>query len=533
MATTYITATERDARRTTTHALKYTRGDLVLVATSAVAVFAIVLAYLGRLDTLRLEGPVAIKSESRAAAEHVVDLNTIEGPEPLQAAMSSLFENVNDRRFAAAELFRFINDYRNTGRSLPNVGAIAHATIDRDAIVRGKGLDEFQQRLDAAEHRASVAGAPRPKLLPLLTAADLAALKPRVSVRALDEFRRRLVLFGGLYVLGFHMVAWVWRFRRIETDSLLLIVAHLLTAIGLAAVLSRPDPLRDTLLFERFADGVVVGLIVMTAISLIDFGKAAFVELSYLPLVGALLLSLSLIVFGRGPGSSTAKVNLGPWQPIEAIRLLLALFLAGYFARRWELLRELRTRVVREIRVPAWLNLPRAEDALPVVAGVLLALLFFFLQKDLGPALFLCLVFLAVYAVARGRIGMALGGLVLLFLGFYLGYRLHVSSTLVDRVRMWQSPWNNAVVGGDQVAHAIWAMATGGWFGTGLGLGDARYLPAGHTDLVLPAIGEELGAVGLTLVAVLYGLLVWRGIRIGRAARNDYGFFLATALTVF
>ena len=98
---------------------------------------------------------------------------------------------------------------------------------------------------------------------------------------------------------------------------------------------------------------------------------------------------------------------------------------------------------------------------------------------------------------------------------------------------MWQSPWDNAVPGGDQLTKAIWAMATGGWFGTGLGLGDSRYLPAGHTDLILAAIGEELGAAGLTIVAVLYAILAWRGIRIARLARNDYGFFLATALTLF
>src|SRR5207247_6155865 len=58
-------------------------------------------------------------------------------------------------------------------------------------------------------------------------------------------------------------------------------------------------------------------------------------------------------------------------------------------------------------------------------------------------------------------------------------------------------------------------------------------LPAGHTDLILAAIGEELGAAGLTLVALLYGILAWRGFRIGRLARNDYGFFLGTALTLF
>src|SRR5204863_9526531 len=70
-------------------------------------------------------------------------------------------------------------------------------------------------------------------------------------------------------------------------------------------------------------------------------------------------------------------------------------------------------------------------------------------------------------------------------------------------------------------------------FGTGLGLGDSRYVPAGHTDLILAAIGEELGAAGVLLIAVLYAFVGWRGFRIGRLARNDYGFFLATALTLF
>jgi len=193
----------------------------------------------------------------------------------------------------------------------------------------------------------------------------------------------------------------------------------------------------------------------MAALSLVDVAAMGFVSLSYLPLIAALSLSVLLILFGSGPGSSSAKVNLGPLQPIEGIRLLLALFLAGYFARRWELLRDVRSDVIRDMRVPAWINLPRVEYVLPVLVGVAAALMFFFFQKDLGPALFLCCVFLAVYAVARGRVGMAVTGLVLLAAGFYLGYRLHVSATLADRVRMWQSPWDNAVAGGNQVTHAI------------------------------------------------------------------------------
>jgi cell division protein FtsW (lipid II flippase) len=338
---------------------------------------------------------------------------------------------------------------------------------------------------------------------------------------------------AALYILAFHAVALLWRWKERRTDRWLLATAHVLTGIGFAVLLSRPDPLRDSLLFVRYAETTIAGVALMGGLSMIDFTAAGFGAFSYLPLMGALSLSVLLIAFGSGPGSSSAKVNLGPLQPIEAIRLLLALFLAGYFARRWELLRDVRRKTIRGLHLPSWVNVPRADYVIPVIVGVAAALVFFFFQKDLGPALFLCCVFLAMYAVARGRVGMAIAGLVLLAAGFYLGYRLHVSATLADRVRMWLSPWDNGASGGDQIAHAMWGMATGGTFGTGLGFGDSRYLPAGHTDLILAAIGEEAGLVGLAVVAALFAVLVWRGFRIARGASSDYGFFLATALTLF
>ncbi len=51
-----------------------------------------------------------------------------------------------------------------------------------------------------------------------------------------------------------------------------------------------------------------------------------------------------LLALGSGPTGSDARVNLGPFQPVELIKILLVFFLAGYFARKWEWLRELRTR---------------------------------------------------------------------------------------------------------------------------------------------------------------------------------------------
>jgi cell division protein FtsW (lipid II flippase) len=501
MGATYTTAAQRDAQPASSRDRRVDPLDLLLVATSVVVALAIMLAYAGRSSLFDM-------SERARRDGAVVDLNLVADPGPLDPALAAVITNPNDRRAVASELFRFLADERSRGRELPNVGAIARA----DTALTGE---------QGAGHTG-----------PLLSAADVAALKPHFVVRTRRELRTQLLLFSLVYVLGFHALAVLWRLRGIQGDWLLLSVAHLLTGIGFAVLVSRSDPLRDSLLFVRYAEATAVGLTVMGALSFVDFTDPRLADLSYVPLAGALSLSLLLVVFGSGPGASTAKVNLGPVQPVEATRLLLALFLAGYFARRWELLR-VRGRTIRDRALPAWVNMPRADYFLPVVVGVGAALAFFFLQRDLGPALLLCCVFLAIYAVARGRTGMAIIGLGLLVLGFYVGYRLHVSNTLAARVRMWQSPWDNALAGGDQVAHAMWALASGGSLGTGLGLGDTRYLPAGHTDLVLAAIGEELGAVGLVLVAALYALVAFRGFRIARRASSDYGFFLAAVLTLF
>ncbi|MDE3165201.1 MAG: FtsW/RodA/SpoVE family cell cycle protein, partial [Acidobacteriota bacterium] len=64
-----------------------------------------------------------------------------------------------------------------------------------------------------------------------------------------------------------------------------------------------------------------------------------------------------------------------------------------------------------------------------------------------------------------------------------------------------------------------------------IGRGDAAIVPAAHTDLILSALGEEAGFLGVALVLGLYGFLVWRSLKIALRARTDYEFFLGAGLT--
>lgn len=525
MAVSYTSALERDLRDTRVRARTLDARHIVLPITSVVALLAIGLAYAGRMHTAPLRDP------ARAGAP-LINLNAIADAAALEPALRAVFVHDADRRLAARGLFEFVRAERDAGRSLPNVGALTGASVSARAIDADRSLVDFAERLRT--RRAALTGTDRPvDAVPILTADALAAVKPALGVRSGGAALRVTLVCALLLLAAWYAVLAVWHLRGIRGDVLLLSSAHLLTGLGFALLVSRADPLRDTALIVRYTAGVVIGLAAMTLVSAVDFRRAAFLRLSYVPLVGAFVLSALLLLFGDGPGTSRARVNLGPVQPIEAIRLLIAFFLAGYFARRWELLRQVRSRTIARRSIPSWIHLPRPEYVLPVVVGVGTALAFFFLQRDLGPALLVASVFLAMYAVARARVTLALVGLLLLASGFYVGYRFQVSDTLNARVHMWLSPWDNMVRGGDQVAQSLWAVATGGWLGAGLGFSDTRYLPAGHTDLVLAAVGEELGLIGLLVVAAVYAFLAARGLRIALRSANDYGFFLATAITLF
>ena len=526
----------------------FTLGDGLLIAVSLVILAGVALTYAGRLraEAWRSTDDVPDRSARQNSARPTTEpihLNRTTTADALQAALADVFPYPADRRFAAETIARYLQAGAER-RVLPNVGALARIQVPVEAIDRQRNLLSLRERLDGLRRAAAESGREPPRTMPLLTPGDLAEVKPLFTVRTTAEFRSTVLWCALGLIVPFHLVSLLWRFPvrarqasplrspGVRGDRILLAIAHLLVGIGFIVVLSRPDPLRDTLLIARYTQGVAAGVALFGLVSLIDLERAGIRDLSYLPLLGALGLSIVLLSFGDGPGASNAKVNLGPVQPIEAIRLLLALFLAGYFARRWELIRHGRAETIRDRRVPGWIRLPRLDHVFPVATGVAAALVLFFFQKDLGPALLLSLLFLTLFAVARGGGWLAAAGLAVLVAGFFVGYLLNVSTTLASRVEMWQSPWSNGVRGGDQVAQAYWSLAAGALSGTGVGLGHARYVPEGHTDLVLASIGEELGLLGLLIVTACFVLMVVRGLAIARRASSDYAFFLAMAMTL-
>ena len=273
----------------------------------------------------------------------------------------------------------------------------------------------------------------------------------------------------------------------------------------------------------------------MAALSLVDFGTAAFRRVQ-LPSAARRVWRCRalLILFGSGPGRSGAKVNLGPVQPIEAIRLLLALFPGRVL--RAALGAAQGNPQQRDSRRPA---AGMAEPAARRIraagsrrrrggAGVLLR------PEGSRPG---AVPLLRLPGDVRGRARPGGDGRRRLRVaaGRLLSRLLAARLANARRARpMWQSPWDNAVAGGDQVAQAIWAMATGGAFGH---RPRARRLalPAGRPHRSRPRGDWRRARRSSASLRSRPSTrcIAWRGFRIARSASTDYGFFLATALTLF
>ncbi len=99
------------------------------------------------------------------------------------------------------------------------------------------------------------------------------------------------------------------------------------------------------------------------------------------------------------------------------------------------------------------------------------------------------------------------------------------------RVEIWVNPWVDIENKGYQLTQSLFALASGGITGTGLGQGNPELIPAVHTDFIFSAVGEELGMFGAGGIILVYVLLVYRGFKIALQATNDFGVLLAAGLS--
>lgn len=299
--------------------------------------------------------------------------------------------------------------------------------------------------------------------------------------------------------------------------------------LGLTVQLGYGSPFAAAWPGPPFAVGVFVAAVVAAVVLVLPWDIERLLARGHLALGGVVVALLAaLALFGSAPGASDQRINLGPIQPIEAVKLGAVAFLAHELARRAPKLRWQRGKA-------GWLTFPRPRVLLPALGTLVATLLGLFVVRDFGPTLILGAVFLALlFVVTRsaGWLVAAVGTLVGMVAVFGWRPEWSGSTSVETRLRMWLDPWFNGLPHGDQLALARWALAAGGLEGVGLGAGHPGGIPAGHTDLVFAHLVEEAGLVYGGVYLLLLGLVVAGGLWIGARNRTPERALLATALSL-
>jgi cell division protein FtsW len=307
-------------------------------------------------------------------------------------------------------------------------------------------------------------------------------------------------------------------------DRWLIVLPLLLTALGVVMVYSSSSILAIT----RYQDAdhflgkqilrAVLGIVVLWACTRLPLRRLERWAPMLLGVSIALLLAVIVVGHRAGGAQRSLRMGLVSLSPIDVARLATVIFLAAWLKRHPPAERGF----VRGLLVPLG------------IVGVLSFLVL--RQPNLSSAGLLGLTgFLMVYLagvplpylsvpVAAGAVTMAV--------------MLRTHPYQWERVRAFIKFVMTGVLdpkgAGWHLDQSLIAIGSGGWFGRGLGGGHQKYLflPEAHTDFIFSILAEELGFLGASVLIVLFGLLLWRGVRVMARAADPFHFLLAGGLTL-
>jgi len=259
---------------------------------------------------------------------------------------------------------------------------------------------------------------------------------------------------------------------------------------------------------------VVIGLVLMITLSKIPH------DFYYKNANKLLLIALILLILVLIPGIGSVRNGSRSWfgiggfgvQPSEFAKLSLIIFASKYLEKSNKFLKNYKKGVI----------------------PILLVLLLFFglimLEPDFGTGMILVVSIIALLFIAGvnmkfflylGLIGIV--GIVVLIL---------IAPYRMDRITSFLDPWSDPLGTGFQIIQSLYAIGPGGLLGMGLFNSRQKhfYLPEPQTDFIFSIISEELGVLGVIIVVSLFGILMYRGLKIALNQERLFSKYLAFGL---
>lgn len=287
--------------------------------------------------------------------------------------------------------------------------------------------------------------------------------------------------------------------RLFPCDKLLMALTNFLCALGVLVLYdTNPAYAYNQVLY--YGLGLIAMVVCIYLVRIIHhWGAVAWLLMP----VSAALLVLPLII-GRETNGARNWFYIGSLsvQPSEIVKLSLLIVLSHFMSRR---------------KLIPWMVFALG------CLGVLM------LQKDLGTALLYYGVALLMYYASSGNLALTGLGLAGGAGAAVLGY--HMFAHVKRRVAIWVNPFADYDNAGYQIVQSLMAIASGGMFGLGLGLGSPQTIPVYHTDFIFAVICEQFGLIFGLCVLLMYVAIVWRGMTAAMAARRSFHGLLAMGCT--
>ena len=286
-----------------------------------------------------------------------------------------------------------------------------------------------------------------------------------------------------------------------QGDKFLITFACILSVIGMA-IMYRLNSSVSIKQFIWFSAGIIIFIVLVVAIP--DIREMYRFKKTYLILT-ILIMPMALIL-GKEVNGATNWVTIGGFgfQPSEFGKITFVLYLASALREY-----EDKNNIKEDIK-QLW------QPAL-VIAFSLGCLV---LQKDLGSALIFFGIALTMLYVATGKKKYVIITFILFAVGAFAAYHLFPHVKL--RIDVWKNPWDYPDTGGYQIVQGLYAISSGGMFGSGLGQGYPGFVPVNTSDLIFAVICEELGMVFGLGIMVIYFLFFYKGMRAAFRVKDSF-----------
>jgi len=329
--------------------------------------------------------------------------------------------------------------------------------------------------------------------------------------------------------IGFGLVSLTKRNKIKEPEPVfydrgLLFLVLALLAFGWVMVTSASLPISEKLYNNEYyisikhAGFIIVAL--MSMLVVLFFKMQWWQRFNMQLLLVAVVLLIAVLLVGSTVNGSRRWLSVGIFnlQAAEVAKLFFFSFLAGYLVRQHEQLRE---NVI--------------GFAKPLVVFMILAILLL-MQPDLGTVIVMFVTTVALLFLAGAKIWQ--------FIALIASGLLAISSLIIlepyrmRRVVSFVDPWADPFGSGYQLTQSLMAYGRGGWSGLGLGnsIQKLDYLPESHTDFIAAVIAEEIGFLGLSILVLALGWLVYKILNIGRLAMEKsqhYNGFFAYSIGIW